>query len=118
MPYEGSFLGIRNRMDRPAAYESGGAGLVSTIEDYALFAGMLLEKGSGNGTRILKPESVEQMMTVGLTQPQQAAFERWFGQKGYDYGWLMRGFEGAVHGGFTRPEGENTAGMAGLAAVF
>ncbi|MFR6334314.1 MAG: serine hydrolase domain-containing protein [Eisenbergiella sp.] len=43
VPYEGSFLGIRNRMDRPAAYESGGAGLVSTIEDYALFAGMLLK---------------------------------------------------------------------------
>ena len=90
VPYEGSFLGIRNRMARPAAYDAGGAGLVSTIEDYALFAGMLLEKGSGNGTRILKPESVEQMMTVGLTQPQQAAFERWFGQKGFDYGWLMR----------------------------
>lgn len=90
VPYEGSFLGIRNHMDRPASYESGGAGLVSTIEDYALFAGMLLGNGSCNGIRILKPESVARMMRVGLTKPQRAAFESWFGQKGYDYGWLMR----------------------------
>ena len=40
-PYEGSFLGIRNHMDRPAAYESGGAGLVSTAEDYASGPGEL-----------------------------------------------------------------------------
>ena len=89
-PYEGSFLGIRNHMDRPAAYESGGAGLVSTAEDYAKFARMLLDRGSLGETRILKPESVEQMGKVGLTPQHRAAFEKWFGQRGYDYGWLMR----------------------------
>lgn len=90
VPYEGNFLGIRNQMDKKAAFESGGAGLVSTIEDYAGFAGMLLQKGKGNGTAILKPESVDSMSKAGLTADQQAAFEGWFGQKGYGYGWLMR----------------------------
>lgn len=34
-------LGIRLSMDVPPAYEAGGAGLVSTIEDYSRFAAML-----------------------------------------------------------------------------
>lgn len=90
LPYTGNFLGIRNQMDRKAAYESGGAGLVSTAEDYARFAGMLLKKGEYQGMRILKEASVEQMLGGVLTACQQEAFENWFGQKGYDYGFLMR----------------------------
>ena len=31
--------------DRPPAFESGGAGLVSTLDDYAAFARMLTNKG-------------------------------------------------------------------------
>ncbi len=90
VPYEGSFLGIRNSMDRKADFESGGAGLVSTIEDYAKFATMLLQKGSYGTGRILKPESVDRMLEAGLTKLQKEAFQGWFGQKGYEYGWLMR----------------------------
>lgn len=90
VPYEGSFLGIRNHMDQKAAYESGGAGLVSTIEDYAVFAQMLLDRGSCGKIRLLKPESVEHMLNTGLNDRQQAAFDGWFGQKGYRYGCLMR----------------------------
>ena len=88
--YEGSFLGIRNRMDRKAAYESGGAGLVSTIEDYSVFVRMLLDRGSFGKTRILKPEAVDRMLNAGLNDRQQAAVDGWFGQKGYRYGCLMR----------------------------
>lgn len=88
--YEGSFLGIRNRMDRKAVYESGGAGLVSTIEDYSVFARMLLDRGSFGKTRILNPEAVDRMLNAGLNDRQQAAFDGWFGQKGYRYGCLMR----------------------------
>ena len=37
--------------------ESGGAGLVSTIEDYSVFARMLLDRGSFGKTRILEAGS-------------------------------------------------------------
>ena len=42
-------------------YFSGGAGLSSTIDDYALFLQMLLNKGTAGGHRLLKPETVALM---------------------------------------------------------
>ncbi|RYY57619.1 MAG: class A beta-lactamase-related serine hydrolase [Chitinophagaceae bacterium] len=44
-------------------YFSGGGGLSSTVYDYAVFLQMLLNKGTYNGKRILKPESVAMMST-------------------------------------------------------
>ncbi|MEM7767225.1 MAG: serine hydrolase domain-containing protein [Pseudomonadota bacterium] len=43
--------------------ESGGGGLVSTMDDYARFAQMLLNGGELDGVRILQPETVELMRT-------------------------------------------------------
>jgi len=43
--------------------EDGGSGLVSTARDYLKFATMLLNKGSLNGVRILKEETVEIMIS-------------------------------------------------------
>ncbi|MBV6428644.1 MAG: hypothetical protein KIPDCIKN_03179 [Haliscomenobacter sp.] len=40
-------------------YFSGGAGLVSTIEDYARFCQMLLNGGEFNGKQLLSPKSVD-----------------------------------------------------------
>ena len=49
-------------------YESGGAGVVSTVSDYALFADMLASGGVGkNGTRILSEESVKLLYGVQLS---------------------------------------------------
>ena len=45
-------------------YFSGGGGLLSTAEDYARFAGMLLNGGQGNGHRLLSPRTVELMSSV------------------------------------------------------
>jgi len=42
-------------------YCSGGGGLSSTAMDYAIFMQMLLNEGSYNGIRILKPETVRMM---------------------------------------------------------
>lgn len=42
-------------------YESGGAGLCSTLGDYARFLQMLLNNGALDGARVLKPETVEMM---------------------------------------------------------
>lgn len=45
-----------------SAYESGGAGLISTAEDYAKFADAMANGGVGaNGARILKTETIEEM---------------------------------------------------------
>jgi CubicO group peptidase (beta-lactamase class C family) len=44
-------------------YFSGGAGLVSTAQDYARFAQMLLNKGELDGARILSPKTIELMTT-------------------------------------------------------
>jgi CubicO group peptidase (beta-lactamase class C family) len=47
----------------PKRYFSGGAGLTSTIHDYAKFAQMLLNGGSVEGVRLLSPKTVELMAT-------------------------------------------------------
>lgn len=52
--------GIRDPI-APRRWESGGAGMVGTIGDYARFAQMLLNGGSLDGRRYLKPETVALM---------------------------------------------------------
>jgi len=47
----------------PRICYSGGAGLLSTAEDYASFLLMLLNRGEFDGTRLLSPKTVE-LMTV------------------------------------------------------
>jgi len=49
-------------------FEAGGGGLYSTANDYVKFMRMILNKGSGNGHQILKPETVALMSenSIGL----------------------------------------------------
>jgi CubicO group peptidase (beta-lactamase class C family) len=55
----------------PKTYFSGGAGLVSTAQDYARFAQMLLNGGSLDGARLLSPKTIE-LMTTSHTADIQA----------------------------------------------
>lgn len=48
------------------AFQSGGGGLVSTLEDYAKFGQAMLGGGQLSGKRILKEATVDQMMTNQL----------------------------------------------------
>jgi CubicO group peptidase (beta-lactamase class C family) len=57
----------------PAAFASGGQGLVSTAADYLRFAQMLLHDGSRGGVRVLKPETVRLMRSNHFT-PEQRKF--------------------------------------------
>ncbi len=43
------------------SYESGGAGLISTVDDYINFASYLSEGGTLNGYRLLKRETIEEI---------------------------------------------------------
>ncbi len=88
--YAGNYLGIINLMDRKPAFESGGAGLASTIDDYARFAKMLMNKGELDGVRILRPGTVRYMISGTLNAVQQKGFDSWFSMGGHSYGNLMR----------------------------
>jgi CubicO group peptidase (beta-lactamase class C family) len=88
--YTGNNLGIIQQMDRDPAFESGGAGLVSTIDDYSKFAKMLINKGSLEGVQILKPRTVEYLTTSKLNETQQKGFDNWPTLYGHSYGNLMR----------------------------
>jgi CubicO group peptidase (beta-lactamase class C family) len=58
----------RSEFAKPAAFFSGGGGLVSTADDYLRFAQMLLGGGELDGVRILQPEIVELMTRNHLTE--------------------------------------------------
>ena len=68
-----------SRWSRPPVFESGGGGLVSTVDDYLAFQRMLLNKGRHRGKRILSRPSVELMMTDQLTPAQKQGAELFFG---------------------------------------
>ena len=53
----------------------GGQGLYSTVGDYIRFIRMLLNKGQGEGGRVLKPETVAQMANNGLGARKITAFK-------------------------------------------
>jgi CubicO group peptidase (beta-lactamase class C family) len=59
MPTQG-MMGLKPDYPKlPGTYFSGGAGLSSTIDDYAAFLQMMLNDGTYNGHRFLKPETVK-----------------------------------------------------------
>lgn len=87
--YHGNHLGICNHMDADVRFESGGAGLVSTIEDYRHFSQMLMNKGSYKGRTYLSPSTVAYMTGCRLCPHQQTALN-WDSLAGYSYGNLMR----------------------------
>ena len=76
------------RYDRPPAFESGGAGLVSTLGDYSAFAGMLMNGGVWNGKRILSEAAVRRMTSPGLNP--EVRKDMWDSLDGYNYGHLLR----------------------------
>lgn len=73
----------------PSAYEAGGAGLVSTIEDYSRFARMLAAGGQWEGRRILSETSVDCFRKNMLSEKLLPTID-FPHMKGYGYGNLMR----------------------------
>ena len=82
------YLRLTLCLEKPS-FESGGAGLVSTLDDYSHFANMLAGGGLWNQTRILKRESIQQFTKNCLSENVRKMVD--FPQmKGYGYGNLMR----------------------------
>lgn len=71
-----------------AAFQSGGGGLVATVDDYVRFCMMLLDGGTWRGERILGRKTIEMMRTQQLNDAQQATFG--WADRGYGYGIGMR----------------------------
>lgn len=103
-PFLDNHLGLNNYLTSPA-FESGGAGLVSTINDYSKFAMMLLNKGTYNDSRILGRKTVDFLTQAQLDKKQQATLQ-WDSLKGYSYGNLMRILNSKSEGATTGSLGE------------
>ena len=74
--------------NREPAFESGGAGLVSTLDDYAAFARMLMNGGKAGDRRILSEAAVRFMTASQLNETLRK--DMWENLSGYNYSCLMR----------------------------
>lgn len=99
-------------------YESGGAGLTSCPEDYAIFLDALANGGVGkNGGRILSPASIALMSANHMTSGQLIRdFQAGHVGKGYGYGYAVRTHYNNAESGSLSSIGE--FGWDGAAGAF
>jgi CubicO group peptidase (beta-lactamase class C family) len=91
---------------RPATWESGGGGMVGTVGDYARFAQMLLNGGTYDGRRYLKPETIALMASDHIGPETKIARDQNYypgGSSGFGLGFAVRT---SVPPGTTWPLGE------------
>lgn len=88
--YIGENLLIQSRMEERPKFESGGAGLSSTIDDYSKICMMFLNNGEYKGKRILHPETIRFMSAGSLDEKQRSCIGNWNFLRGYTYGNLLR----------------------------
>lgn len=97
-------------------YESGGAGLISSVDDYMKFANALCNKGmSQTGERILGRRTIDLMKTNHLDEISLRDFN-WIQMTGYGYGLGVRTMIGRETGGSLSPVGE--FGWGGAAGAY
>jgi len=70
---------VDSEYSRPPAFESGGGGLVSTVDDYYAFCRMMLNRGEWGGVRILSEASVDAMTSDQVSPAQREGGEIFFG---------------------------------------
>ena len=83
MPEVGRRIGLADYVPE-TAFESGGAGLVSTIGDWCRLMAMLQSGGTFGGHRFLSPYGLR-LMTSPMLTPEQAKFFTWQDQPGNNY---------------------------------
>ncbi|MCC8106802.1 MAG: beta-lactamase family protein [Clostridiales bacterium] len=89
----------------PPAFESGGAGIVSTLDDYAKFADMLAHYGKGKECQILGRKTVESFEHGQLSEVQKKTI--YFDQiRGFTYGNFMRVYDDRTEAACSGNEGE------------
>lgn len=99
-------------------FDSGGAGITTTVRDYVKFVAALARGGLGlTGERILAPGTVDLLKADQLTAQQRPYFN-WSQLKGYGYGLGVRTMIDIAAAGSTGPLGEFGWGGAAGASVF
>lgn len=100
-------------------YESGGAGLISTIDDYALFLDAMCNNGlSADGYRLLTVDSINAMRENQLHETSQRDYAL-LGKVGYGYGLGVRTLIEKEKSGVKSPIGEfGWDGAAGAYALI
>ena len=102
---EGIHLGLGDYPEH-AHWESGGAGLLSTIDDFAKFGMMLANGGKLGNVRILSENTVKYMHTNALTDEIKNRDMNWGSTLGHGYNCLMRILEHPEIQGTIAPAGE------------
>ena len=95
MPDDGFRSRIAGMQDAmtPRRWESGGAGMISTIGDYARFAQMLLDGGTLEGRRYLKAETIALMASDHIPRTTGIARDRHYfpgANSGFGLGFAVR----------------------------
>lgn len=99
-------------------YDSGGAGIITTVDDYAKFAAALANSGTGlNNNRILSSATVKLMKTNQLNEAQRKTMN-WRRLRGYGYGLGVRTLIDKVESGSNSSIGEIGWGGAAGATII
>ena len=111
-------VGLDNHHAYGPEYDSGGAGIVSSVRDYVKFCNALACGGVGTtGERILAPGTIELLRTNQLNA-QQLSCLTWSVLKGYGYGLGVRTTMDRAAAGYTGGQGEFGWGGAAGASVY
>lgn len=111
-------VGLGNHLEFGPEYDSGGAGIVSSIRDYLKFCTALARSGIGtNGERILCPGTIELLKTNQLN-PQQMQTLSWPVLRGYGYGLGVRTTIDRAAAGYNGGQGEFGWGGAAGASIY
>lgn len=118
--YEGYLKNIGKGVSHElgSEFDSGGAGISTSVESYAKFADALAMGGkAANGERILSPGTVELMRTNQLT-PEQAQGITWSQLTGYGFGLGVRTMVDKARSGSVGSVGEFGWGGAAGATIL
>jgi CubicO group peptidase (beta-lactamase class C family) len=97
--------------ERPVLLE-GAVGLVSTVPDYVRFSTMLLNRGTIDGVRLLRADTVD-MMTVNRLSPSVLA-----ARGGGRMGWGLANVDVLMNPGETNPANKGEYGWDGTAGTI
>lgn len=98
-------------------YDSGGAGMITSVEDYMRFARMMTRLGvADSGERVLSPGTINLMRTNHLGPVQMQELDDWPQFKGYGYGLGVRTMVDRTKSGSNGPVGE--FGWGGAAGAY
>lgn len=105
-----------NRYQQSRNFESGGAGLTTTVDEYAKFANMLTHRGvSETGRRVIGAATLDLMRENHLTNAQMLDYD-WIQSRGYGYGLGVRTLISCADAGSCGSLGEY--GWAGAAGTY